>query len=90
LSSDAVNSDIKDSCFETLRKVSLARGILPKSYHLPQVTLSDTVPYASGVIAVVWKGQLDGRQVCIKAFLIHEAAYQDKIKRVRSRVPNRG
>jgi serine/threonine protein kinase len=85
-----VNAGMKNRCFKILRKVSPAHGILPKSYHLSQVTLSDTIPYASGGFADIWKGQLDGRQVCIKAFRTQAAANLDKIKRVRGRVPNRG
>ena len=83
VSSSTVNAGMKNRCFKILRKVSPAHGILPKSYHLPQVTLTDTIPYASGGFADIWKGQLDGHQVCIKAFRTQAAAYLDKIKRVR-------
>jgi hypothetical protein len=85
-----VNTGMKNRCFIILRKVSLSHCILPKSYHILQVTLSDTIPYASGGFADIWKGQLDGRQVCIKAFRTQAVVNLDKFKLVRGRVPNRG
>jgi hypothetical protein len=90
LSSNATNADMRNQCFKILRQVSLAHGILPKSYRPSKVTLSDTIPYASGGFADIWKGQLDGQQVCIKAFRTQAAANLDKIERVRSRVLNTG
>ena len=59
---------MKDRRFKVLRNVSPAHRILPKSYGLADVTLSDRNAYASGGSTNIWKGQLDGRQVCIKAF----------------------
>jgi len=73
---------LKRRYFRVLRKVSLAHGILPKSYLPTEVTLSDTVPYASGGFADIWKGLQDGNLVCIKAFQTQTAADLDKIKRV--------
>ena len=70
---------MKDRRLTILRKVSLTHGILPKSYHLP---LSDTIPCSSGGFADVWRGQLDGRQMCVKAFRTHGMSNLDKIKRV--------
>jgi len=81
VSSNSVNAGMKNRCFKILRKVSPAHGILPKSYYLPDVTLSDTIPYASGGFADIWKGQRDGRQVGIKAFRTQAAGNLDKIKR---------
>ena len=77
-----VNSNLKNRCFRVLRKVSPSHGILPKSYYPEGVALSDTIPYASGGFADVWKGQRDGKQVCVKAFRTQTAANLDKIKRV--------
>ena len=66
-----------------LRKVSPSQGVLPKSYFPTGVTLSDTVPYSPGGFADIWKGELDGNQVCVKAFRTQTAANRDNIKRVR-------
>ena len=76
-----VDPNLKNRCFRVLRKVSPAHGILPKSYFPPGVTLSD-IPYASGGFADVWKGQQDGKPVCVKAFRTQPAANLDKVKRV--------
>ena len=82
MSSNTVNPGLKNRCFKVLRKVSPAHGILPGSYHLLDVTLNDNIPYASGGFADIWKGQLDGHQVCVKAFRTQTAANLGKIKRV--------
>ena len=74
---------MKNRCFKLLREVSPAYGILPKSYHLPHLSLNDTIPYASGGFADIWKGQLDRRQVCIKAFRTQAAGNLEGTKRVR-------
>ncbi|KAF9789365.1 kinase-like domain-containing protein [Thelephora terrestris] len=82
VSSDTVNPSLKTRCFKVLRKVSPAHGILPKSYQLAVVTLTDDgTPYTSGRFADIWKGQLDGRQVCVKAVRTQTAANLGKIKR---------
>ncbi|KAF9647766.1 kinase-like protein, partial [Thelephora ganbajun] len=81
VSSNTVNPSLKNRCFRVLRKVSHSRGILPKSYYLAGVTLSDTIPYASGGFADIWKGQSDEHQVCVKAFRTQAAGNLDKIKR---------
>ena len=65
-----------------MRKVSPAHSILPKSYLLPEVTLSGDIPFASGGFADVWKGQRDGNEVCVKVFRTQPAANLDKVKRV--------
>ena len=83
LLSDKTNPSAKDRCFKVLRKVSQAHAILPQSYNLAGVTLSDTTPYTSGDFADIWKAELDGRQVTVKAFRAHTAANLEKIKRVR-------
>jgi hypothetical protein len=92
LSSNVMNAGVKDRCLTILRQISHMHGILPKSYYLPQVILSDSTPYSSGRFADIWKGQLDGRQVGIKAFRLRtqEAEDLDEIKQVRGRVPHRG
>ena len=82
MSSATVNPSLKNRCFRVLRKVSPTHGILPKSYYLPGVTLMDTIFYAPGGFADVWKGQLDGNQVCVKAFRTQTPGNLDKIKRV--------
>ncbi|KAF9644383.1 kinase-like protein [Thelephora ganbajun] len=76
------NPSLKNRCFRVLRKVSHSRGILPKSYYLAGVTLSDIIPYGSGGFMDVWKGQLDEHQVCVKALRTQSAGNLDKIKRV--------
>ena len=83
---------MKNRCFRVLRKVSPAHGVLPKSYFLPGVALISVLPYACGGSTDVWKGQLDGNQVCVKALRTQDAANLDKIKRVRggSTIPPRG
>ena len=75
---------MKKRCLGVLCRVSPAYGILPKSYFPPGVTPSDTIPYATGVFADVWKGRQDGDQVCIKTFRTKKAADLDEIKRVRA------
>jgi len=76
------NPSLKTWYFRVLRKVSPAHGILPKSYFPTGVTLNDTIPYASGGFADIWKGLQDGNLVCIKAFRTQTATNLDKIKRV--------
>ena len=73
---------MKNRCFRVLRKVSPAHGILPKSYFPPGVTLNDTIPYAAGGFADIWKGRQGDNPVCIKAFRTQTATNLDKIKRV--------
>lgn len=83
MSSATVDPGLKNRCFRILRKVSPARGILPKSYFPSGVTLLDYIPYASGGFADIWKGKQDGNQVCVKAFRVQTAVNLDKVKRVR-------
>ena len=83
VSSPMANPNMKNRCFKLLRKVSLTHGILPNSYFLPGVTLSDTIPYAAGGFADIWKGQRDGNQVCVKALRTQTPANLEKIRRVR-------
>ena len=90
VSSATVNPSLKNRCFRVLRKVSPSHGILPKSYYPEGVTLSDTIPYASGGFADIWKGRRDGDQVCVKAFRTQTAANLDKIKRVCGGIPMGG
>lgn len=63
-----------------LRKFSPVDGVLPKSYYLSGVTISEKIPFASGGFADIWKGQRHGKQVCIKAFRTEPAANLDKVK----------
>ena len=82
MSSTTANPNLRDRCFRVLRKVSPAHSILPKSYLLPEVTLSGGIPFASGGFADVWKGQRDGNEVCVKVFRTQLAANLDKVERV--------
>jgi hypothetical protein len=82
VSSASVNPSLKNRCFRVLCEVSPSHGILPKSCYPEGVTLIDTVPYASGGFAGVWKGQRDGNQVCVKAFRTQMAGNLDKVKLV--------
>ena len=84
MSSTTANPNLKNRCFRILRKVSSAHGILPKSYFLPEVTLNDNIPFASGGPADVWKGQQYGKQLCVKVFRTQPVANLDKVKRVCS------
>jgi len=77
-----VNQGLKNTCFRVLRKVSLSHAVLPKSYFPSGVTLSRTVPYSPGGFADVWKGELDGNRVCVKAFRTQTAANGDRIRQV--------
>jgi len=72
---------LKNRCFRVLRKISPAYGILPKSYFPAEVTLSDTIPYATGGPADTWKGVQGDNMVCIKAFRTKTEANLE-IKRV--------
>ena len=60
-------------------------GSLPKSYYLPDVTLSGDLPYAKGGFADTWKGQRNGVQVCVKEFW--NVLDVNRIKRVRDNAP---
>ena len=51
VSSPTANPNLKNRCFRILRKGSPTHGILPNSYFLPGVTLSDDIPYAAGGFA---------------------------------------
>ena len=82
MSSATANPVVKRRCFRVLRRVAPAYSVLPKSYSPPGVTLSGTIPHTSGGSADVWKGQLDGNQVCIKTFRIQTTADLDKIRPV--------
>ena len=82
VSSPTVNPNLKNGCFRILRKVSPVYGVLPKSYFLLGVTLSDSAPHASGGFANIWKGQQDENQVCVKALRPQIPTNLDKIKRV--------
>ena len=82
VSSSTANPSLKNRCLRVLRKLSPSQGILPKSYYPDGVTLSDTIPYASGGFADIWKGRRGEVQVCVKAFRTQTTANLDKIKRV--------
>lgn len=77
-----MNPGLENRFFRVLRKVSASRGILPRSYRLKGVVLDDTIPYASGGFADIWKGQRDGNRVCVKAFRTQAGENLEKIKRV--------
>ena len=83
VSSPTASPNLKNRCFRILRKISPTHGILPNSYFLPGVTLSDNMPYAVGGFADIWKGQRDGNQVCVKALHTRTPANLEKTKRVR-------
>ena len=83
VSSSTASPNLKNRCFQILRKVSPTHGILPNSYFLPGVTLSDDIPYAAGGFADIWKGRRDGNQVCVKALRTQTPVNLEKIKRVR-------
>ena len=80
VSSATANPDAKRRRFRVLRGVAPAYSVLPKSYSPPGVTLSGTIPHTSGGFADVWKGRLDGNQVCIKTFRTPATADLDKIR----------
>ena len=84
VSSSTANPSLKNRCLRVLRKLSPSQGILPKSYYPDGVTLSDTIPYASGRFADIWKGWWGEDRVCVKAFRTNTTALAnpDKIKRV--------
>ena len=80
VSSNTADPSLKNRCLRVLHKLSRLQGILPKSHYYPDgVTLSETIPYASGEFAEIWKGQRGEVQVCVKAF---RPPNLDKIKRV--------
>jgi hypothetical protein len=89
VSSTIVNQSLKNRCFKVLRNVSPAHAVLPKSYFSLGVILVDTIPYASGGFADVWKGDQGGDQVCVKTFRTQTARNLDKIKRVCARFISR-
>ena len=80
---------MKNRCFKILRKVAGTHGILPDSYYLVGVTLNDTIPYASGGFADIWKGLSAGQMVSVKAFRTQTVANLAKIKRVCGSFPTR-
>ena len=83
VSSAAMNPSSRNRCFRVLHNVSSTHGVLPKSYFPSGVTLSDTYHHTRRGFADVWKGQLDGNQICVKVFRPQTPANLDKIKRVR-------
>lgn len=87
---NTVNAGMRNRCFKVLLKLSHVYGIFTKSYHLLGLVLSDTIPYASGGYADVWKGQVDGRQVSVKAFRTQTTANLERIKRVCDNVLTMG
>ena len=84
-SSATVKPSLKDGCFRVLRKFSSTHRVLPKSYFPPGLTLGEPVLYAPGGYADIWKGEQDGKEVCVKALRTQTPANLDKIKRVRCR-----
>ena len=78
VSSNAVNPSLKNWCFKILRGISPVYGVLPKSYFVAGGALSDTIPYAWGGPADIWKGDL----VCAKAVRAQNAVSLGKIKQV--------
>lgn len=86
ISSNVVDPGLKNQYLKVLRRVSPVYGILPKSYHLNGVTLSDDIAYASGRFADIWQAQLDGRQVAVRAFRAKVEPDLSDIKRVRDTV----
>ena len=90
VSSTTVNPSLKNRCFKVLRRASPSHAVLPKSHYLDGVTLSDTIPYASGGFADIWKGQHNGNQMCVKAFRTQTAENLARIKRVCVGIPVRG
>lgn len=72
-----------------MRKVSSVHEILPTSYHLAEVCLSDTIPHASGGLSDVWKGQLGGDHVSLKAFRTGTGINLAKLKWVCDRTLTR-
>ena len=81
-SSSAMNPSPGDRFFKILCQVSQAHGILPKSYHLTDVTLGDAISCTSGEFACTWKAQAGGRQVFVKAFRQLATTDLDNIIRV--------
>lgn len=73
---------LKDRCSGALRKISPMLEILPKSYHLHGVILSDIAPYASGAYMGIWKGKVEGGQVSVKVFWIQRPGVPGGIKQV--------
>lgn len=80
--SAAANQSLRNKYSRALRTFSSTYGVLPKSYLLPDVTISDTNPYASGGSMEVWKGQQNGKQVCIKALRRGAIINLNEVKRV--------
>ena len=81
-SSTATVPDLSYRAFDALCTISSVYGVLPKSYLLTDVTMSSTIPYASGGSTEVWRGQQNGRQVCVKALRKGAVANPDEVKRV--------
>ena len=81
-SPSAADPGLSNRGFDALGTISSAYGVLPKSYLLADVTLSGTVPYALGGSMEIWRGQQNGRQVCVKA--LRRGAFEnlDEVKRV--------
>ena len=80
VSSSTVNPSLGDRCFKILRKVSQAHAILPKSYYVADVALNCIDHYAPFRFANIWRAELDGRKVSMRAFpaLTHESLERTK------------
>ena len=82
MSSPAANFTLEVRCSTALRRVSSTYGVLPRSYILPDVTITDEIPYASGPFMDVWRGHQNGNLVCVKALREGVIADLDEVKRV--------
>ena len=78
---------MKKSYLSLLREVSSKYGILPTCKD--NVTKDGKIAYASGGFADIWRGHLDGKQVCIKAFRTQKPEDLEKMKQVCASVPTK-
>ena len=59
-------------CLRELRTICSTRVILPPSYAPPSQPLQiDSIPFASGGSGDVYKGTIDGSNVCIKRIRVY-------------------
>lgn len=71
-------------CLRVLRWICGSRGILPESYTLPDTHLiTSSHPVASGAVADIYEGTLNGRKVCVKRIRVYSKGDQRGVQKVR-------
>ncbi|KAK0447529.1 hypothetical protein EV421DRAFT_2033251 [Armillaria borealis] len=63
-------------CRKSLRALSEKRDIFPESFQCTNIIKKEELPFSGGASADVWKGEMDGRPVCLKVLRIFTSKNQ--------------